>query len=97
MLEEFPSKLTEFLERATSKVRSMTVDRAERVVKIVSLGMITVMLALAALVLLGLAAFNALAAATDGTAAFAILGGVFVLAGALVWSRRKPKADEESK
>jgi membrane protein implicated in regulation of membrane protease activity len=92
------------LESATERVRSLTVDRAARILKILALGMvITVLVALALIFLfVGLARIvNGLIshACSDCTwsmpVAYAALGGLFLLFGALLWSARTKRKDPE--
>ncbi len=94
-MEDFPAKLADLLESIALKVRALTIDRVQRVIKVMSLGLITLFLGILALILLALAAFFAVAAPLGTTAAFAIFGGVFLVAGALIWGRRNrpPKED----
>ncbi|MBN2113664.1 MAG: hypothetical protein JW785_05990 [Acidimicrobiia bacterium] len=104
-MEDFSQRIPDMLESATDKVRSLTVDRVARILKILALGMVIAMLVTLALVFLfvGLARIvnGLIAHACDDCSwsmpvAYAALGGLFLLFGALLWSARtKPKDPEE--
>jgi H+/Cl- antiporter ClcA len=92
------------LESATERVRSLTVDRVARILKILALGMVIAVLVALALIFLfvGLARIvNGLIshACSDCTwsmpVAYAALGGLFLLFGALLWSARTKRKDPE--
>jgi H+/Cl- antiporter ClcA len=94
------------LESATERVRSLTVDRVARIIKILALGLvITILVALALIFLfVGLARIvNGLIshACSDCSwsmpVAYAALGGLFLLFGALLWSARIKRKDPEEK
>lgn len=100
-MEDFPQRIPDMLESATERVRSLTVDRVARILKILALGLVITLMVILALVFL----FVGLARILDGlisracsdcgwsmTVAYAGLGGLFLLIGALFWSARtKPK------
>ena len=69
----------------------MTVDRVHRIVTIVSLGLIAVTMAVTAVVFLFVALYNLLAHWLTPAGALGVMGGIFVLAGLLVWSRRSAR------
>ena len=103
-MDDFSQRIPDMLESATERVRSLTVDRAARILKILALGMvITVLVALALIFLfVGLARIvNGLIshACSDCTwsmpVAYAALGGLFLLFGALLWSARTKRKDPE--
>jgi len=103
-VDDFSQRIPDMLESATERVRSLTVDRAARILKILALGMvITVLVALALIFLfVGLARIvNGLIshACSDCTwsmpVAYAALGGLFLLFGALLWSARTKRKDPE--
>lgn len=93
------------LEAATDKVRSLTVDRAARVLKWLALGLVITALAFLALLflLVGLARiFEGLIGHACGDCtwamqvAYAAVGGLFLLFGALLWAiRTRRKTPEE--
>ncbi len=103
-MDDFSQRIPDMLESATERVRSLTVDRVARILKILALGMvITVLVALALIFLfVGLARIvNGLIshACSDCSwsmpVAYAALGGLFLLFGALLWSARTKRKDPE--
>ena len=93
------------LESATERVRSLTVDRVARFIKIAALGLVLTTLAALALVFLfvglarivnGLIAHACSDCSWSMPVAYAALGGLFLVFGALLWSMRtKPKRPED--
>jgi hypothetical protein len=92
------------LESATERVRSLTVDRVARIIKILALGLVmTVLVALALIFLFvglarivnGLIAHACSDCSWSMPVAYAALGGLFLLFGALLWSARIKRPDPE--
>lgn len=94
--QDFPFKVAELLEAVATRIRAMTVDRVAKVIKFITLGMV-------ALTLVGLAfifflvgifriADELLRKICDCgysmELAYAIVGGLFLLFGALLWRKR---------
>ncbi len=103
-MDDFSQRIPDMLESATERVRSLTVDRVARILKILALGMVIAVLVALALIFLfvGLARIvNGLIshACSDCTwsmpVAYAALGGLFLLFGALLWSARTKRKDPE--
>lgn len=104
-MEDFAKRIPDMLEAATDKVRSLTVDRASRVLKWVALGLVIAALASLAIffLLIGLGRITeGLIAHACGDCtwamevAYAALGGLFLLIGALLWAvRNRRKSPEE--
>lgn len=103
-MEDFSKRIPDMLEAATDKVRSLTVDRAARVFKWVSLGVVITGLALLALffLLVGLARIvEGLIGHACGDCswamevAYAAIGGLFLLFGVLLWVARTRRKDPE--
>ena len=105
-MEDFSKQIPDMLEAATDKVRSLTVDRAARVLKWLTLGLVIAGLALLAVffLLLGLGRITeGLIARACGDCswamevAYAAIGGLFLLLGALLWAARtRRKGPEEA-
>ena len=105
-MDDYPRRIPEMLESATERVRSLTVDRVARILKILALGMVITSLVTLALIFL----FVGLGRIVDGlilhacgncawsmSAAYAVLGGLLLLIGALLWSARtRRRSPEES-
>ena len=105
-MDDFSQRIPDMLESATERVRSLTVDRVARIIKIAALGLVITVLVALALVFLfvglarivnGLIAHACSDCSWSMPVAYAALGGLFLLFGALVWSARtKRKSPEES-
>ncbi|MFQ5515995.1 MAG: hypothetical protein ACE5E8_00315 [Acidimicrobiia bacterium] len=94
-MDDFPSRIADFLEQMAAKVRALTVDRLARVIKWVSLGCVVAILALIAVIFLLVGGFRALGEAIGVTAAYGALGGLFVLVGVFLWSKRHTRTEEK--
>lgn len=88
-MENFATRFADLLENASLKVRSQTVDRADRVIKIASLGLVAATLVAVALIFLAVAIFRAVAEPLTVPWTYALFGGLFVVGGAIVWAVRK--------
>ena len=97
-MEDFATRFADLLENTTLKVRSLTVDRFDRGIKIAALGILAVTLGVIAAVYLIRAIFQAVAVPLGVIGAYALFGGLFVFAAVLLWAMRKrePKDEEES-
>jgi hypothetical protein len=94
-MDEFASRFADLLENSALKVRSLTVDRADRAIKITALGIIAATLGGVAIVYVIRAIFQAVAVPLGVLGAYALFGGLFVVGGAFVWAirKRQPKED----
>ena len=94
-MDDFPAKIADLLESVATRVRTMTVDRVAGVAKWTAVGLVlAVMASLIALFLLfGL--FRLIGELIGFELTYAILGGIFVVLGMFLWSKRTPKAVEE--
>jgi hypothetical protein len=105
-VEDFSKRIPDMLEAATDKVRSLTVDRASRVLKWASLGLvIAALVSLAVFFLLvglgriteGLIAHACGDCSWAMEVAYAAIGGLLLLIGALLWAARsRRKSPEET-
>lgn len=95
-MEEFASRFADLLENSALKVRSLTIDRADRAIKITALGIIAVTLGVVAVVYLIRAIFQAVAVPLGVLGAYALFGGLFVVGGAFMWAMRKRPPKEDS-
>jgi archaellum biogenesis protein FlaJ (TadC family) len=87
-MDDLPARLADFLESITSRIRALTVDRVARWIKVSSLGMIALTLGIMALIFLLLTVYGALEIPLGPDGAFAVLGGVVLIAGAVLWRKR---------
>jgi hypothetical protein len=103
-VDDYSTRIPEFLESATDRVRSLTVDRAAKILTFAALGLVILTLAVFALIFLLVGILRILGELTfkicDCTSymeiAYAILGGLFLVAGAFLWARRKSTPGEEA-
>ncbi len=95
-MDEIPTRFADLLENAALKVRSLTVDRLDRAVKITALGIIAVTLGAIAIIYLVRAIFEAVAVPLGVLGAYALFGGLFVVGGALMWAMRKRQPKEDN-
>ena len=73
----------------SARVRALTVDRVSRVIRLATMGMTALTLALVAAVFLILTIFGALAIPLGNDGAFAVLGLVALIGGIVAWLQRK--------
>ncbi|CAN5273299.1 hypothetical protein BH18ACT5_BH18ACT5_01110 [soil metagenome] len=87
-MEDFASRFADLLEMVVGKIRSLTVDRVNRWIRLSSLGMVAVALGLIATVFLMLTIFGALAIPLGNDGAFAVLGALLLIGGAIMWAKQ---------
>jgi uncharacterized protein YacL len=84
------------LDRVIGVVRDKTVVPAQKATKAVVYGLLVAFLVTTALFMLALALFRALVVLTgDVWLAYLVLGGIFVIAGAFLWTRRNAKPPDK--
>jgi hypothetical protein len=83
------------LENVVAAVRDKTVVPAQKATKAVVFGLLVAFFVLTAVLMLAIALFRVLVVVTGEVwAAYLILGGIFVIAGAFVWALRSPRNEE---
>lgn len=87
-MEDFATRFADLLEMVATKIRSLTVDRVNRWIRLSSLGMVAAALGLMTAVFLVLTIFGSLAIPLGDDGAFAILAVIALLGGALLWARK---------
>lgn len=95
-MEDFPTRIADLLEAIATRIRSLTVDRVARAITFVTLGMVALVLVAMAFIffLVGLfriveeLIFKACDCGSAMEIAYAVVGGLFLVFGALLWSRR---------
>jgi uncharacterized membrane protein len=100
--EGVPARIADFLEAIATRIRSMTVDKIARVITFVTLGFVALTLVTLAVIFFLVGLFRVTGElvhkACDCTRymeiTYAIIGGVFLGLGALVWSKRVRRKDE---
>jgi hypothetical protein len=88
---DFPVKIADSLESVAMKARSLTVDKAESVGKWAAAGTVLAFIALMAVIFLLIGVSRILGEAVGTEVAYAIIGGLFLVAALLVWRMRDPK------
>ncbi|MGZ5383776.1 MAG: hypothetical protein ACXW15_13235 [Acidimicrobiia bacterium] len=94
-MDEYAARFADLLENTALKIRSLTIDRLDRAIKITALGIIAVTLGGIAIVYLIRAIFQAVAVPLGVLGAYALFGGLFVIGGAFMWAMRKRQPKEE--
>lgn len=87
-MENFAIRFADLLEETATKIRALTVDRAEKAVRITAIAIPTAVFALLAVVFLFMTLHAALAVPLGSAAAHAIIAGLFAVGAALLWSKR---------
>lgn len=87
-MDDYPAQIAGFLEDTAGKIRSLSVDRLRNIALWTAVGMVLAMLALIIVTFLLVGLFRLLAEATTVEIAYVILGGLFLIAGAFLWSKR---------
>lgn len=96
-MEDFLKRIPELLERLTQKIRGMTVDPAAKALTVMAVALIAGMMVIIALVFLFVGLFRILGdLVNDMELAYAIVGGLLLILGLLLWSRRHTKSTEET-
>lgn len=98
---DFPSRTADFLEAVATRIRSLTVDRVARVITYVTLGLVAMTLIGIAFIffLVGLfrlsdrLIYKLCDCGGSMEIAYAVVGGVFLIGGALLWARRTHAED----
>ena len=102
-MEDFPTRVADLLESVATRIRALTVDKVARAITFVTLGFVALMLVTMAFVFLLVGMFRIVEElifkACDCQQAmeisYAAVGGLFLLFGALLWSRRTKNEDSE--
>ncbi len=103
-MDDFPTRIADFLESVATRIRSLTVDRIARIITYVTLGLVALTLVSIAFIFLLVGLFRIVEElvfkACDCTQAMEIaygaVGGLFLLIGALLWSRRARTKTEDT-
>ncbi len=99
-MDDYPAKIADLLETVATRIRSLTVDRVKGWVTWAAVGLVAAMLGILIVVFLMIGLFRFLANQVGTEPAYLILGGIFLVAGMFLWTRRLPKrtpAGEETR
>jgi len=88
---DYPAKIADFLEDLATRIRSMTVDRASVAVTWIAIGIVIATVVALALIWFLVGFFRALGTLVGQELAYAIVGGILLLAGVFVWVKRYPE------
>lgn len=91
-MDDFATRFADLLEMVATRIRSLTVDRVNRWIRVSSLGMVAAALGLMAAVFLLLTIFGALAIPLGNDGAFGVLGVIALIGGIFLWAK-KSKAE----
>ena len=91
-MSDWTTDATDTIERTVTMLRERTVEPVQAVTRAVVYGLLATLVGLPALVLATIGAFRGLVLLEQGYtwAAWVTLGGIFVLAGAFLWTKRNP-------
>ena len=95
-MENFATRFADLLEGIAERARALTVDRLAKVITLGAVGIGAAVLALVALVFLGVGLFRLLALGAGETPAYAILGGLFLIAGWFFWRKRNQISEDSN-
>ena len=87
-MEEWAARFAEVLEQSGVKVRSLTVDRVARGIRLTGLGILAATLGFSAVLFLFLAIFGALEIPLTTAGALAVIGVALIGGGSYLWIKR---------
>jgi hypothetical protein len=87
-MEELAARFADLLEGIAIKIRSLTVDRVDRGIRITGLGIMGATLALTAVMFLVWALFGALEIPLSTAGAFAVFAAVLIVIGFYLWKKK---------
>lgn len=90
-VDDLAGRLADFLETTAGRVRSLTVERAAGWARAAALGIVAAVLAVMGIWFLLVGIVRLLSTWIEVKYIYAIIGGLLILAGALLWRQRTPK------
>lgn len=87
-MQDFPSRFADFLEQTAIRVRSLTIDRVARWIRIGGLGILTASLGFISVIFLLFAIFGALEIPLTTAGALAVVGALLLTVGGFLWLKR---------
>ena len=85
------ARIADTLETVATKVREMTVDRVATAITWIAVGLILFAAIAMALFWLTVGIFRALGALMGMETAYAVVGAILIIVGAIIWVRRYPQ------
>jgi hypothetical protein len=89
--KDYPAKIADFLEDVATRIRSLTVDRASLAVTWTAIGLVIATVAVLAVIWLLVGFFRALGTLMGQELAYAVVGGILLIAGVFIWTKRYPE------
>ena len=88
---DWAAQTADSIERVVTSIRSKTADPLDRVVRVVTYGILAAVLGLTVVVLLTVALVRALNVVVPGQvwSAHLVVGGIFTLVGLFLWTKRR--------
>ena len=94
-MADWTTDAVDTLEKVVAPVRDKTVVPAQKATKAVVFGLLVAFFVVIAALMLAIALFRVLVVLTGEVwVAYLILGGIFVIAGAFVWTLRSPRTKD---
>jgi hypothetical protein len=87
-MEDYAAKFAELLEQVATRIRSVTVDRVARGIRLTGLGILVVTLAFTSVLFLLYAIFGALEIPLTTAGALALIGALLIGLGTYLWIKR---------
>lgn len=87
-MQDYAARFADLLEQIAIRVRSATVDRVAKFIKMAGLGIVAAALGLTAVIFLVWTIFGALEIPLTTAGAFGVFGAVFAVAGGFLWFKR---------
>jgi hypothetical protein len=89
--EPLSTRIADLLEQVAAKIRELTVDRASTAITWTAIGLILFVGGIMALFWLLVGIFRILGALMGTETAYAVVGLILIVVGAVLWSRRYPQ------
>jgi uncharacterized YccA/Bax inhibitor family protein len=87
-MEQFAAQFADLVEAVANKVRSLTVDRVAKGIRLTGLGILAATLGFTAMLFLFWAIFGALEIPLTTAGAFGVVAAVLIGTGVVIWSKR---------
>ncbi len=95
-MDDFPATIADLLESVAARVRELTVERVAGWARWTAIGVVLAMLGLLMFIFTLVALFRLLAGVVTVEGAYGIFGGLFVIIGIVLWTKRLPSPDDQT-